>query len=79
MNDDPTITVLYTCKLCGIVKRPVRVKARTDEDVRFWMERICMIAVGADHANESPSCMAQTCDVMIPMSGVDQIGGVSKS
>jgi len=71
----PEITVLYSCGLCGLTRIPVRVKARTDEDVLVWMEGLGAV-LSADHAQRSPGCRPATLtDVMIPMTGTDRVGG----
>lgn len=72
-----SITVLYTCRSCGIFMRQVLVLARTDEDVVYWTREVLGRAVGGDHAHYSPFCKAPTMsEVMIPMTGVDRIGGL---
>lgn len=73
----PTIRVLYSCQLCGLVDAVVPVPARQAEtDVRDWMSTVCIIAVGADHAAKSPNCHPETLSaVKIPISGADYIGG----
>jgi hypothetical protein len=73
----PFITVRYSCPACGIRKREVEVQARESEDVIEWMEKVCIIALGNDHASVSPHCHPEELkDVMIPIHGSDKIGGV---
>jgi hypothetical protein len=73
------VTVSYSCHLCGIEKREVRVRARGDEDVVQWLEQTCMVDLGADHAAMSPHCHpTELKDIMIPITGTDKIGGVVK-
>jgi hypothetical protein len=73
------VTIRYSCHLCGIEKREVRVRARENEDVVQWLEQVCMVDLGADHAAVSPYCHpTELKDIMIPLSGVDKVGGVVK-
>ncbi len=72
-----TIPVLYSCKGCGLVKRPVQVAARlSDQDVLDWMDRELRVALSRDHARVSPDCESPTIEeIMIPMTGCDVVGG----
>ncbi len=50
------LRVLYTCKGCGIVKRPVTVRHRADgEDIRKWMDEVVRM-VAVNHHSASPFC-----------------------
>lgn len=72
-----TITVLYSCVLCGLDRATCVVPARADEDVRVWMDQTIRV-VAADHAHRSPTCTAQQLsNLMIPMTGADRIGGLA--
>ncbi len=77
MNDQIKvfITVFYSCLDCGLIKRPVKVEARGEEDVRIWMQKMGA-ALARDHMNRSPGCCPKTlADVTIPTTGTDRIGG----
>jgi hypothetical protein len=77
IDDRAFVTVRYSCSLCGIKDREVKVRARENEDVVQWVKEICMVAVGGDHAAISPSCQATSVEnLMIPISGADKVGGV---
>lgn len=73
---DLTTTVLYTCNMCGLVKIPVKVKAREkEEDLEKWM-----LQMGAElsenHNRRSPNCKPKTfTNIMIPYDGTDYVGG----
>lgn len=71
-----TITVLYSCTLCGTRDQTLAVPARaSEEDVRPWMTRTIAL-VGADHHQRHPDCIARELhDLKIPMSGAEWIGG----
>ena len=71
-----TITIFYSCPLCGIQKRAVSVPVREDgQDVITWM-RSAGELLSADHRGLSPFCMpTELKDVYIPMTGRDRIGG----
>jgi len=72
-----TIGVLYSCEQCGILNQEVQVPARDAEDVIQWMEKVCIIALCADHESRSPRCHPETLThIKIPMpAGVDRVGG----
>lgn len=73
-----TITVLYSCRACGLVDRPVRVKARETEDVVVWFEKVMGPALANDHRERSPGCSSMTAsDVKVPIGGADRVGGAS--
>lgn len=76
MRDIPvTVTVLYSCHVCGLTDIPVPVPARTDEDVLVWMEQTGGL-LSQDHAQRSPLCHPKTLsNVKIPMTGADRVGG----
>lgn len=73
-----TITVKYSCPLCGLSRVECDVPARGDEDVVVWMEQTIAV-VGRDHARRSPACHPERLhDLMIPMTGVDKVGGPTR-
>jgi hypothetical protein len=76
VNDVITITVMYSCTLCGNRDTPVKVPARESEmPVVEWMERTIAL-VGADHHRTNPRCIArQLHDLKIPISGAEWVGG----
>lgn len=55
-----TITVKYSCAICGITDREVEVPAREspDEDVKHYVEQVIGEKVGFDHMVKSPECFA---------------------
>ena len=62
------LTILYSCKSCGIVDRPVQVPARETEDVKLWVELVVTFAIWNDHNAASPGCDMHTMsDVKIPI------------
>jgi len=74
-----TITVKYSCKLCGLDKVDVVVPARGTEDVLTWMDTMGRF-LGEDHHRRSPYCTpTKLQDVMIPMTGTDRVGGPTKN
>ncbi len=76
MSDVPQVEVLYSCSHCGIVDRGVKLRARTDEEVVFWVGTLMARAISADHRQHSPHCTATKMDnVKIPMEGTDRLGG----
>lgn len=71
-----TLTVRYSCPLCGIKDAPVQVEERPSEmDVRVWMGQV-IAAVSRDHALRSPWCHpSQLHDLKVPIAGAAFIGG----
>lgn len=70
-----TVTVLYSCHLCGLIKIPVEVKARGEENISAWMDFLGH-ALADDHQKRNPNCHPKTfSSVMIPMAGTDKVGG----
>jgi hypothetical protein len=70
-----TIEVQYSCPDCALVDVGVHVQARTDEDVREWMDQTVQ-AVNADHAQRSRACRPQRIgNLKIPIEGADRVGG----
>jgi hypothetical protein len=70
------IKVLYSCVLCGIHRAEVSVPERTNEDVVYWVQTIVGNQIKQDHTSRSPECRATSVqDLMIPISGVEKIGG----
>lgn len=76
-----TITCKYSCVECGLHRVEVEVPARSDdpaEDAVTWLEKIATPALVRDHERRSPNCHPKTfSEVMIPVTGVDKIGGVA--
>ena len=71
-----TITVRYSCHECGLKNIEVPVQARGAEDIVTWVEEIMIVACGHDHMRRSPSCHPEILsDIMIPIDGVDRVGG----
>lgn len=72
-----TITILYSCADCALVKVPCDVPSRGSEDVKQWMDATILV-LAADHQRRSPGCRAKKLDsVMIPITGTDKIGGAT--
>lgn len=67
---EPQYTFMYTCKSCGLVNRPVTVRARhgTEEDVVKWVQGVCTPALQMDHLNISPFCRSPVVDLKLPIS-----------
>jgi hypothetical protein len=69
------ITLLYSCHDCTLVKVPCEVPVRQEESVTDWMSKV-ILWLCEDHAKRSPGCHPKMLhDVMIPIEGVDKIGG----
>lgn len=76
----PTITVLYTCKPCGLNDVPVQVRARLKEGVVEWLEEVLAHEVARDHFRRSPHCLVGKMDcVKIPMAGRSMVGGLCEN
>ena len=76
MTPSATIKIKYSCCLCGILRQEVEVIARTDENVVEWLQGIATPAMMSDHALRSPECHpTKFSEVMIPITGVDKVGG----
>ncbi len=72
---ETTVSIRYSCHLCGIEKAAVDVPARGEEDLEKWMA-VMIHALGNDHQKRSPNCHPQSLsDIMIPMTGTDRVGG----
>jgi len=72
------IGILYSCSLCGINKREVKVRFRSpNEDVIEWMKGVVEPSLGEDHAAHSPDCHPESLqNVMIPVPpGTQEVGG----
>lgn len=71
-----TIVCKYSCGLCGVHRAEVEVPVRTTEDVRVWMDQVCIPAIVRDHEARSPGCHPDTLqELMIPTDGRQMIGG----
>lgn len=70
--------VKWTCKACGVRRRVLAVRARTDEDVTVWV-RQTVDAVGQAHRQASPACTSKILDeLLIQTDGTDRIGGAPR-
>lgn len=69
-----TIAVKYSCVGCGLVRAEAVVPAREEEGVVEWVEQTIR-RVAADHARRSSWCVGILTDLMIPITGVEKIGG----
>ncbi len=70
------ITVRYSCRGCGLENVPCDVPEREQgSDVCAWAETILGQALADDHIRRSPDCMSRACDVMIPITGAQYLGG----
>jgi hypothetical protein len=70
-----TITTRFSCHGCGLRDHPCMVRERHGtEDLSGWVDMI-RYAVAREHRRVSPACDARTCDLKIPMTGTDRIGG----
>ena len=71
-----TITVQFSCALCGVRRRRLDVPARTaDQDVVAWMDATVR-RVWREHARLSPLCRpAELTELLVPVTGADRIGG----
>ena len=62
-----TITVLYSCRWCGLKKVSVVVPSRGPEEIDPWMRQTVSL-VAKDHSFRSPNCAApEISELMIPM------------
>ena len=69
------ITVSYSCHLCGLDRVPVEVTARTEENLKQWMDDLIHL-LATDHHNKSPFCDPDCLsNIMIPITGTDRVGG----
>lgn len=69
-----TTEVMYTCRVCGLEKIPLKVPAREQEDVVVWVEQTVR-HVHVDHQQRTPGCAAEGVDLYIPTDGTDRVGG----
>ena len=74
----PTIQCKYTCNLCGLFRISVNIKARTTEDICYYLENIVIPKLMQDHHQRSPNCHPnELTELMIPIpNGTNKIGGV---
>ena len=70
------LTILYSCKSCGIKDRAVQVPARETEDVKVWVELVVGFAIWNDHNECSPGCViTKVSEVKIPIpEGTEFVG-----
>ena len=76
-----TIVCRYSCPTCGILDRPIQVRAREPaEDILAFVRRLGD-AIGVDHRQIAPGCRGPTCNIKIPWPVHDgqQIGEVPLS
>lgn len=70
-----TVTIFYSCELCGLKRVPCDVPARGEEDILLWMDATIRLT-GRDHARRSPNCHpTKLTDLMIPITGTSKVGG----
>lgn len=69
------ITVLFSCKACGLTKHALQVPAREtpESDVCAWMRKTTY-HVRDEHERVSPQCRNNVVDLMIPTEGSEFIG-----
>jgi hypothetical protein len=66
-----TITVLYSCRWCGLTKVSADVPSRLEEHVEVWMRQTAEYVM-RDHIKRSPNCAAPVIsELMIPMPSHD--------
>lgn len=71
------ITVLYSCKQCGLKDRAVQVPAREHQDVDVvrWMREVVGSVLSDDHRRASPHCRPDSLsDIKIPLADAEFIG-----
>jgi len=64
------ITVLFSCRACGLKDASVQVPAREtpDDDVIHWMKEVVPYCIQDEHRRRSPHCTHNSAsDVKIPM------------
>lgn len=68
------LTVFYSCHDCKLVKVPVQVPERENEDIKTWMDALLHL-LAQHHRRVSPYCFPKHLhDLMIPVTGADKIG-----
>lgn len=69
------ITVMFSCKGCGLEKHKLQVPARdrTDVDVTAWVNQT-MSHVADEHRRLSPNCKETKCDLYLPMQDAEFLG-----
>ncbi len=70
------ITVMYSCKACGLKDRKVIVPERGEnQDVVDYMNGTVTECIMDDHARKSPGCNPESLqDLMVPFSETKGIG-----
>lgn len=70
------MTIMYSCKSCGIYREEITVKDRGSENVVEWMEKEVVLTISNDHYLRSPSCSSTKMDeVLIPYpDGSSEVG-----
>jgi hypothetical protein len=73
------ITILYSCFPCGLLRVPLEVSERGQENVVEYLEKVVAPVVSADHLMRSPFCSSRTMDeLLIPLTpGSAKIGGAA--
>lgn len=63
------IKVWYSCEVCGAKKEEALIRPRrTREDLKHYMERIVIFAVGHTHRQKHPDCPARKLkDLILPI------------
>lgn len=65
--NEPTVAVMYSCKLCNTVDCEVQVPERyTDEPVVEWTN-MAIHLIGRHHRHYQPQCISAAVDVKIPL------------
>lgn len=60
------ITIMFSCKGCGLEKHKLQIPAREDEDLLVWMEKV-KGWVADEHHKVSQNCRTERCDLYLPM------------
>ena len=70
------IEVTYSCPLCEIKERKVKVVEReAGQDIGDWMEYVCIVALSDNHSKTSPFCHPKELkNIMIPVFAEQPVG-----
>lgn len=76
--DTPTIEIKYSCKLCGLHRRKLRVRTRKEnEGIVEWFKDVVVMAIAVNHHEVSPACTNRKIEeVMIPIENDKRVGDV---
>lgn len=70
-----SVRCLFSCHGCALKDHPVNVRERRDrEDLLAWLDMV-RFAIAREHRRVSPACAARECDLKIPLTSTDRIGG----